>query len=132
MASPGFFYEMGIDFLKNFDPASIKLHSKSLMCPLQFKSIHPRVREGHVALLNTFFLLFMLQLPKFLQLCNFFLFSLLFSKCSQYSLNYLLGLKILIPKSECFWKQNNWLGKMQQIINFFFTTNHASGKGLGY
>lgn len=61
-----------MDFMKSFDPASIKLHSMSLMCPWQFKSWHSREMEGHVPLLNTFFLVFRLKLPTFLQLCNLF------------------------------------------------------------
>lgn len=62
-------------FSEELWPWSIKFHNKSLTCPWQFMSIHSRVTEEHVALLNTFFLLFTFKSPKFLQLC----FSLAFS-----------------------------------------------------
>lgn len=85
--------------LKNVDPASIKLHSMSLMCPWQFKSRHSGEMEGHVPLLNTFFLFFQTKITNILAtLQSVFLFSPLFSNCPWSSENYLVGLELLYLK----------------------------------
>jgi len=108
LTSVELFYEMGMDFLRNFDSASIQLHSMSHTW--QFKPRHSTEMEGHVASLNTFFLLFRLKVSEFLWLCNFFfLFSPLFSSCPWCYENYVMGLEFFTPKrdgDDSFRKQN--------------------------